>query len=51
MPTGTVNKKSKQLLEDLCHRLSLTAYSDATKLRFQMEQQTTVAQVYYKKVH
>ena len=49
MPAYTIQKKAKQLLEDLGQRLSLAAFTDAAKLRFQMRQQSTVAQVSHKK--
>lgn|GEM_PF-5399309 len=44
-----IDKKTKRFLEDLCHRLPLTAFTDVAKLRFQMRQQSTVAQVSHKK--
>ena len=49
MPAGTIQKKAKQLLEDFCHGLSLAAFTDAAKLRFQMWQQSNVAYVSHEK--
>ena len=49
MPAGTIQKEAKQLLEDFCYCLSLAAFTDAAKLRFQMRQQSNVAQVSHEK--